>query len=270
MTDVGLQDIYVGVMKGVISQLAPQAALIDLTHAIHPQNIRQAAFKLRNAYRYFPAGSVFLVVVDPGVGSVRHPIAVQAGDYTFVAPDNGVLSYTLDSIGGFSQAVAIRVDTPPLSNTFHGRDIFAPAAGKLAAGAALEALGDSVSELVRLPVPILQLEPQRIVGEIVDIDHFGNLVTSIGELQHDDETLALTPVFGESRNTLRFRRVMSQVTLGETVIDGIQRTYADTPVDSLMTLVGSSGFLEISINQGNAAQFLHASIGDPVEIRVGE
>jgi S-adenosylmethionine hydrolase len=269
MTDFGLQDIYAGVMKGVIGRLAPQATTIDLTHSIAPQNIRQAAFKLRNAYQYFPAGSIFLVVVDPGVGSTRRPVAVSAGEYLFVAPDNGVLSYVLEAIGGKSQAVEIRVDELRLSSTFHGRDVFAPAAAKLAVGAGFEMLGNSVSDLVMLPSPRLEIEQQRIIGEILDIDQFGNLITSIGEFNHNDDELELMPVFGTSRQRQRFDKERARICIRDTVVDAVQHTYADVEPSELLVLVGSSNFLEISINQGSAAQHLHASIGDAVEIMVG-
>jgi S-adenosyl-L-methionine hydrolase (adenosine-forming) len=270
MTDFGLQDTYVGVMKGVISQVAPQANVIDLTHAIAPQNVKQAAFRLRNAYHYFPAGTIFLVVVDPGVGSTRRPMAVQSGEYLFVAPDNGVLSYVLAALDGFTQASEIRVDQPPISNTFHGRDVFAPAAAKLAAGVGLETLGDPIDDLVRLVPPVLQIEPRYILGEVVDIDRFGNLITSIGELSHAGDVLELRPVFGMSRAVLHFENRLTRICIRENVIKGIQRTYADIEQGALMALIGSSSFLEISINQGNAAHQLNASIGDPIEIIIGE
>src|SRR5664279_4495717 len=155
LTDFGTTDSYVGVMKGVMLGIAPDAQFVDLTHAIEPQNIRQAAFTLLNSYRFFPAGTIFLVVVDPGVGSERKPIAVCAGGsfaegYTFVAPDNGVLSYVLHELG---DAQAVELDNPAyhlagISYTFHGRDIFAPAVAHLAAGIALDQLGSPLDQPV--------------------------------------------------------------------------------------------------------------------------
>ncbi len=270
LTDFGLQDIYVGVMKGVISRMAPDVQVIDLTHAIQPQNIRQAAFNLYSAYAYFPEGSVFVVVVDPGVGSTRRPIAARAGPYTFVAPDNGVLTYTLEALGGFSEAVEIDSDETVISRTFHGRDVFAPTAARLASGLPLLQIGQAIDHLVMMPTPVLRITETCIQGEVIHIDHFGNLITSIGEFQHDDQHLMPGPVWGEHRHTVQFTASTAEVQIHGQRIMGIQRTYADQPAGVLMALIGSSRFLEISVNQGNAADVLRAGIGDLVEIKLGE
>lgn len=267
LTDFGLTDAYVGVMKGVMLGLHPRAALVDITHGIQPQNVRQAALTLLTAYRYFPAGTVFLVVVDPGVGSTRRPVAVQAGDYGFVAPDNGVLSYTL------AQLDAVRVvelETPTgVSSTFHGRDIFAPAAARLARGDALGALGSPVGDLVQLPAPRLSVAPGTIRGEVVHIDHFGNVVTSIGRLERSArQTLTLRPAFGGDVTPLTVDAMSAQVSAGGVQVRGIHATYSEVEPGTLLALVGSSGLLELGVNQGSAAARLGVRIGDTVDVTV--
>lgn len=267
LTDFGLTDAYVGVMKGVMLGLHPRAALVDITHGVQPQNVRQAALTLMTAYRYFPAGTVFLVVVDPGVGSTRRPVAVQAGDYGFVAPDNGVLSYTLAQL----EAVrAVELETPAgVSSTFHGRDIFAPAAARLARGDALGALGSPVGDLVQLPAPRLSVAPGTIRGEVVHIDHFGNVVTSIGRLERSTpQTLTLRPAFGGDVTPLTVDAVSAQISAGGVQVRGIHATYSEVEPGTLLALVGSSALLELGVNQGNAAARLGVRIGDTVEVTV--
>lgn len=198
LTDFGATDTYVGVMKGVMLGIAPNAQLIDLTYAVEPQNVKQAAFLLLNNYRYFPAGTVFMVVVDPGVGSRRKAIAVRAGDYAFIAPDNGVLSYVLRELGGYA---AFELSDPAyqltgMSATFHGRDIFSPGAAHAAAGVPLSHFGSALDQLVELPKPVLTVDAMHIQGEVLHIDHFGTAVTSIGGLRWaSPEQLVLDPVF---------------------------------------------------------------------------
>jgi S-adenosylmethionine hydrolase len=267
LTDFGTVDPYVGVMKGVMLGIAPDAALVDLTHAVQPQKIKQAAFLLLNSYRYFPSGTVFLVVVDPGVGSARKPIAVQAGDYSFVAPDNGVLSYVLRESGGF-QAFVLESEAFRLSgtsNTFHGRDIFAPAAAHLAAGVALEKFGAQVEQPVMLPEPLLALEAGGITGEVLHIDHFGTAVTSIGLLQREENQLTLYPRFGAAE-PLPFAADGAIAIIGNQCLTGIRRTYAEVGQGEQLALVGSSGYLELSINGGNFAERFGVKLGDTVEL----
>lgn len=268
LTDFGITDIYVGVMKGVMQGINPGAPMIDITHGIEPQNVRQAAIALMNAYRYFPAGTTFLVVVDPGVGSTRRPIAVQAGDYRFVAPDNGVISYTIARIGSY-QAVELTHEDDT-SFTFHGRDIFAPAAARLARGDALTDVGDPIDRIVSLPQPQLDIAAKNVVGEIVHIDHFGNLVTSIGHLRWiTSERLTLLSTFGNAEN-VPVSGVNAAIKIGGQTLTGIRQTYSEAERGGLLALVGSSGFLEISVNQGSAAARLDVQIGDRVELQAGE
>jgi len=272
LTDFGTTDTYVGVMKGVMLDINPDLQFVDLTHAIQPQNIRQAAFTLLNSYRYFPPRTIFLVVVDPGVGSTRKPIVVRAGHWLFVAPDNGVLSYALREIG-YPVVASLDNQTYRLkatSNTFHGRDIFAPAAAHLALDISFDQLGHDVSQPVMLPEPKLAVASGVISGEVLHIDHFGNVVTSVGLLNWDSpDQLTLNPRFG-SREAFSFSASSALPSVSAQSLSSIHRTYAEVPPREPLALVGSSGHLEFSINQGNfAAQFV-VHIGDPVEIQLGQ
>ncbi len=270
LTDFGLQDAYVGVMKGVLLSLCPRAHLVDLTHAVAPQNVRQAAYTLWSATRYFPPHTIFLVVVDPGVGTSRAPIAVETSHGYFVAPDNGVLSYALRES---EVRRVVRLDNAayhlqPTSRTFHGRDIFSPAAGYLAAGVPIAELGTAQDDWQQLAPPILHAEGALLRGEVLHMDHFGNVITSIGRLDWlDGHTLHLTPAFGVSTATpLDFSAQRCTVTLGGRALHGVQPTYGAVAVGTLTALVGSSGMLEIGVNQGNAAQTLGVTLGDEVTL----
>lgn len=269
LTDFGTTDTYVGVMKGVMLNICLDLQFVDLTHAVQPQNVKQAAFLLLNSYAYFPPGTVFLVVVDPGVGSSRKPIAVQAGGYTFVAPDNGVLSYVLRELDAFQAVELANTDYQlPASRTFHGRDIFAPAAAHQAAGVKLDELGGRVEAPVMLPDPALVVEPRRVRGEILHIDHFGTLVTSIGILNWESHgELALEPRFSGS-DPLSIP-ASSTVRVGAQEFDSICHTYAEVAPGKALALVGSSGYLELSVNQGSFAAQSGVKIGDPVELQIG-
>lgn len=269
LTDFGLSDAYVGIMKGVIASICPTASQIDITHAIEPQNVRQAAYVLLTSYRYFPADTVFLVVVDPGVGTAREPIAVAADHGLFVAPDNGVLSYVLAR-----QTVTGRVGLhnpayrlPVVSRTFHGRDIFSPAAAHLAAGIELHHLGPALPDLQQLPDPRLDITPTTIHGEVLHIDRFGNVITSIGEILWEGDQLRLMPRFGANHPptpVLRPERCL--ITAGSYTVQGITPTYGAVPPGTLTALVGSSGQLELGVNQGHAAHILKAALGDPITL----
>jgi S-adenosylmethionine hydrolase len=270
LTDFGMSDAYVGAMKGVILSIAPSAQIVDITHAIQPQNIRQAALTLKSVYRYFPKGTIFVVVVDPGVGSARRPIAVRAGDFTFIAPDNGVLSYTLAEIGDYEvvtlQNPAYRLAEP--SSTFHGRDIFAPAAAHLAAGVDFHSLGLSIDGAVMLDRPMLRMNDRQIRGEVTHIDHFGNIVTSIGEFRWTAPN-ALSLTLSASDGVVSVSADRSSVAIGAVKLTGIKRTYSEAEPGVLLALIGSSGYLEIAINQGNAARRLNAEIRDLVTLEMG-
>lgn len=273
LTDFGTVDSYVGVMKGVMLGIRSQTRFIDITHAVQPQNVRQAAFVLMNAYRYFPTGTVFLVVVDPGVGSARRPLVVSAGGYLFVGPDNGVFSYILNEWDDATllEPTEGRFLLPQVSSTFHGRDVFAPVAAHLAADVPLQSIGLVVTDPVMLPSPSLEVRDGSITGEVVHVDHFGNVVTSIGAMQWaGGETLSLTPRFGEMRESVLVDARRAVVNAGVATLNGIRQTYAQAEPGTLLATVGSDGFLEVAMNHGNAARQTGLAIGDRVELSLRE
>lgn len=272
LTDFGQHDIYVGVMKGVMHGICPQARFIDLTHAIAPQNVRQAALALCDAYAFFPLGTVFLVVVDPGVGGDRRALAVQAGGWSFVAPDNGALSYALLRLPG-ARCVELRI--PPeqqatVSRTFHGRDVFAPAAARLAAGAALASLGAPAAPAVTLPLPLLAAAPGAVTGEALHIDRFGNVAVSIGRLDwQPGGRLRLTPRFTD-HPPAAIQAQRAVIAGPGWSLRGIHPTYSAVPPGELLALVSSAGWLELAVNQGSAADRLRLAPGDPIHLTYSE
>lgn len=272
LTDFGIQDTYVGVMKAVIRRICPQVEFIDLTHAIPPQNVRAAALALLSAYTYFPSGTVFLVIVDPGVGTIRRPVTVAAGDYFFVAPDNGVLSYTLAELAVHRMVELTNPDyqLQPRSYTFHGRDVFAPAAGYLAAGIELDLLGTPVDTLVQLRVPELAFDAGIVKGEVMHVDHFGNVITSIGELTWiDGQHVRLQPRFASRAiGLVEWSANRLTVTVKNARFTGLKQSYGMAAQGEALALVGSSGFLELAVNQGNCAKRFEVKPGDPVEMRI--
>lgn len=269
LTDFGLADAYVGTMKGVMLSICPSAQLVDLTHHIAPQDVRAGAYVLSTAFRHFPPHTVFLIVVDPGVGTARQPVAVETAHGVYVAPNNGVLSYVLPHVE-VRHAVEIaepRYALPGVSRTFHGRDIFAPAAAYLAAGVPITELGPAVPELVKLDPPRLEITPDTIQGEVIHIDHFGNVITSIGYLAWDGDTLTLAPEPGSApAEPLSFDAAAARIRVADMTINGIRPTYGAAEPGALLALVGSSGQLELGVNQGSAAARLGARTGDPVEL----
>ncbi|NWG10082.1 MAG: SAM-dependent chlorinase/fluorinase, partial [Nitrososphaerales archaeon] len=248
----------------------PATPLIDLTHAIAPQNVRQAAFVLWTAYRYFPADTVFLVVVDPGVGSARHPVAVDTAQGRFVGPDNGVFSEVLTELGAW-RAVAIepeRLGLPEPSGTFHGRDVFAPAAARLACGDPIAALGSPVEKLVMLEPPRLVLTHHTIEGEVIYVDHFGNAVTSIGRcFWHQEGLIRLQPRLKPDAPSIVFPAA-AVVRAGSRTFQGIARTYTQVPPGQPTPLINSAAQLEIAVNQGNAQQTLGLAVGERVVVEI--
>jgi len=258
-TDFGLNDEYVGVMKGVILSRCPDAVLVDLTHNIGKQDLRQAAYVIPAAVPYFPSGTVHVIVVDPWVGTNRRILLVKSGGHFFLAPDNGILTLVLGQDRG---AECYEVDCPdlylkPVSNTFHGRDIFAPVAAALAGGADISALGRPVpaAAVERLDLPGIMVDRQRrsIRGEVVRVDHFGNLVSNIhrqsvaGVAGGEDFSQMVISVCGQR-------------------IEGMADSYAAVPPRSLLAIFGSRGYLEIALNQGSAAEQLNAGCGTRIEI----
>lgn len=253
-TDFGLQDPFVGQIKGAILRRNLKAIIVDLTHAIEAHNILGGAVTIRSSYHYFPEGSVHMVVVDPGVGSQRAIIALKADDHMFVAPDNGCL--TLIMRDKKVQAVH-RVANPALfpaeiSATFHGRDIMAPVAAALASGMTLNQVGPEIelADCIQLDIPRTQLDEHGITGRIIGIDRFGNVRTTI-----------------TSANLSMYQPTsFAGIYIGSHQINAISATYSDVAPGNLLALIDSAGHLEIAMNRGNAAQKMECKIGDPVTV----
>lgn len=267
-TDFGTEDAYVAEMKGVILSINPKAAIVDICHYIKPQNIAQAAFVISTACRYFPQDSIHVVVVDPGVGSQRRAIALKTAKAFFVAPDNGLLSYIANSFerdrdtafpfsshteerGLSAEFQSVSLTNPrfwhhPVSSTFHGRDVFAPVAAHLSLGVSLDKFGEVIPSIQAFPVPHPRVKaPGEVAGHIIHIDHFGNLITDIKKEDLPGEEILLT-VAGQQ-------------------IEGLSTSYAGS--NKLMTIMGSTGHLEIALKKGSAASWLGVEIGDIVKVK---
>ncbi|HLZ22714.1 MAG TPA: SAM-dependent chlorinase/fluorinase [Ktedonobacterales bacterium] len=252
LTDFGTRDGYVGVMKGVMLGIAPDVRLVDLTHEIPPQDVRAAAWVLHTSWRSFPGGTVFLCVVDPGVGTGRRPVALRAGGRFFVGPDNGLFSYVLADTPVERTVVLDKAlyHLPTLSATFHGRDIFAPAAAHLARGILLDAAGTPVDpeSLVRLPLSQPEWQEDALLGHVLHSDRFGNLITDFGPACTD--AILATPE-------------MSMCIAGETIREHC-RTFVEGPEEQPFALRDSSGHLMIAVRGGSAAELLGAGVGEAV------
>ena len=239
-------------MKGVIARLAPRSRVIDLVHDLPPGDIRSGAFALAAGYRFFPKGAVHVAVVDPGVGTDRKAIAVRTADYFFVGPDNGVLSFALrkERIKSIHALENKAYFLQPLSQTFHGRDIFAPVAARLSRGLAIQRLGPAVHDFVRLPWPEPRHRQGRIEGEVVYIDRFGNAITSIEAAVLGD--LSKSP---------------HMVVVDRNRPFPVAAAYQSVPQGKPVAVLGSSNFLEIAINSGSAEKILGLKIGSQITLR---
>jgi S-adenosylmethionine hydrolase len=266
-TDLGLTDAYVAAMKGVILGINPAANLIDICHSIQSQNIPQAAFVLSTAYPFFPRKTIHVVVVDPGVGTKRRAIILRTPSADFVAPDNGVLSYviqefsaepaegdvTLQQVELEPGIEAVAITKPqfwqtPVSSTFHGRDIFAPVAALLSLGFPPIDFGEAVTSVAMLPLPQPYERPNgSLVGHILHIDSFGNLITNIKGDNLPQTKQAIT------------------IEVGNQIIPGLSSTYAEGR--GLLALIGSSGYLEIAVKGGSAHALLESKVGDEVRVK---
>jgi S-adenosyl-L-methionine hydrolase (adenosine-forming) len=256
LTDFGLKDGYVGVMKGVIWGIAPQVQFADITHQIHPQNVPEGALALGRVAPYFPAGTVHLAVVDPGVGTHRRPIAARLGEQFFVGPDNGLCTALVEQARQSGADMQfIHLDRPKywlaeISKVFHGRDIFAPAAAYLAAGTPLEELGSSIQDVQLLEFP----RPQRLGagwrGQIILVDNFGNLSANLTR-QH---LAGISPI---------------KVRIAGRQIDGLVKTFGDARPGDLVALFGEADDLTVSIVNGDAAAALSVGAGEPIEVLPG-
>ncbi len=253
LTDFGLRDQYVGAVKGVILSRAPQAGIVDISHNVSPHSIQEAAFLLWSAYRYFPKGTIFVVIVDPEVGGKRRIICAQGGQYIFLAPDNGLLKYVFGELN-VSKVVSIqetRFFLPHVSSTFHGRDIFAPVCSHLANGVPLSRLGEEIHPVTRAELFLTfdRQKDRQVEGTIVYIDHFGNIITNIYQEN---------PSKGKPRLQMIIRR--------REVVDYFSPTYAEAPRNRPFMMQGSTGLLEVAVREGSAARVLRARIGDPVRL----
>jgi S-adenosylmethionine hydrolase len=251
LTDFGTRDHYAGTMKGVLLGICPDATLVDITHDVVAHDVLDGALKLAAGYRYFPAGTIFLVVVDPGVGSARRGIAADAGGFTFVAPDNGVLTAVLDDHPAkrIVELTERKYARPTVSRTFEGRDRFAPAAAWLAKGIDLAALGRSAGAIHRLDIPRPSVADGRIEGQVLSVDHFGNLITNID--RQTFERLAHGPL---------------EIRIGEHQISRVVSTYADPAEGEVCALFGSTDHLEVAASGAHAAQALDLRRGALVHV----
>ncbi len=253
-TDFGHRDPFVGIMKGVILGVHPEAEIVDLCHEIAPHDIMAGALVLRHAVPYFPRDTIHVAVVDPGVGTARRSILIKSEGYYLIGPDNGVLSLALQGkepsciINLSNQSYHLR----PASNTFHGRDIFAPVAAHLSRGTEVAAFGEGLSTFQRLSWPTVINRGHRLIGKVVYVDRFGNLATNITERD----------LAGLGRSKLIFR-------LGELAITGVLPNYAAADKRDLIAVINSWGLVEIALYRGSAQQRTGAGIGDEVEVSLG-
>jgi S-adenosylmethionine hydrolase len=247
LTDFGTVDGYVGAMKGVLLTRAPDAQVVDLTHEISPQDVITGAWALKEAAPWFPPGTIHLSVVDPGVGTTRRALLLKSEGHLFVGPDNGLLSL---AAGGAVEGWLL--DRPqwfcqPVSNTFHGRDIFASVAGHLAAGVAPELLGSPVQSWAQLDLPAPRRDQSQVIGQIARVDRFGNLITNVDQ-----------PMIGDL--------TAWEVSIGGITVGPIQRTFGDVRPGQWVAYLGSGGMLEIAVREGRAVDLLRPLGGTKVKV----
>ena len=258
LTDYGTRDQYAGSLRGAVLAACPEAQVVDITHEVTAHGVREAAFVLRATVPIFPAGSAFVAVVDPGVGTERRGIAVRAGGYFFVGPDNGILSLVLADhpeaeVRELTNSALFR---PNVSSTFHGRDIFGPVAGALVRGTAFEDVGPAIDDAFRFEFPRPQLVgTESIEGKVIYIDTFGNLVTSIGGAEWKT---FLDGVKGD------LTEMVAEI---DRVILPVVTTFGDVPEEEACAYVGSTGRIEIAVNRGSAAERFYASIGSDMKLK---
>jgi S-adenosylmethionine hydrolase len=235
LTDFGTSDSYVAEIKGVLLSRVPTATVVDVTHDVPAGDVRAGRYVLSRVWPRFPAGTVHLAVIDPGVGTARRALAAQAGGHCFVGPDNGLLSGLPDDVR-FVTLPVLRDASP----TFHGRDVFAPAAARLAAGARLDDLGPPVADVIRGTAAAPRVVESAVLGEVVYIDRFGNLISNI------------------PKDVIRLG---ATITVGETTIGLVRRTFGDVAVGMPVAYVGSGGTVEIGVREGSAARALGVGVG---------
>ncbi|MGA2694909.1 MAG: SAM-dependent chlorinase/fluorinase [Terriglobales bacterium] len=255
-TDFGLSDHFVGTMKGVILDIAPETQIVDISHAVQAFDVLDGALTIAQAYSYFPAGTVHLVIVDPGVGTARRPILVSTERHHFVAPDNGVLSlvYAREERMHVRHVTAEHYSLQPVSKTFHGRDIFAPIAAYLAKGVDSEKFGEEITDFVRFNAPKPKPVEKGIKGVVLKVDRFGNLITNFTP-QDVPMLMQLDP--------LPFK-----IVVGKKEVTNIHTLYAEGEPGEVFGIVGSMGYLEIAANRGSAAQLTGVGKGAEVNIQL--
>lgn len=254
-TDFGLNDHFVGAMKGVLLETAPEAQIVDISHAVQPFDILDGALTISQAYSYFPAGTVHMVIVDPGVGTARRPIILTGDRHLFVAPDNGVLSLVYDREERLSvrHVTADHYFLQPRSNTFHGRDIFSPVAAYLAKGVDPERFGEEIKDFARFGFPRPKpIDARTLKGVVLKVDRFGNLITNITPTD-------IPWLLGASRPAFT-------IALGKGQVTRICENYSEGATGEAFGILGSMGFLEIATNRGSAQQLLGASKGGEVNV----
>jgi S-adenosyl-L-methionine hydrolase (adenosine-forming) len=254
-TDFGLNDHFVGVMKGVILNIAPNAEIVDISHSVQPFDILDGALALAESYSYFPPRTIHLIVVDPGVGSARRPILATSDGFNFVAPDNGVLSlmYAREERVHVRHVTGEHYFLQPVSNTFHGRDIFAPVAGYLAKGVEQEKFGPEIEDFVRFNAPKPKaVDGKTLRGVVLKVDRFGNLITNFTAQDVPGLLEGKTPGF--------------KITVGKREVTSVRTNYADGAAGELFVILGSMGYLEIAANRGSAAQMTGAAKGSEVTV----
>jgi S-adenosylmethionine hydrolase len=252
LTDFGTKDHYVASMKGVILKINPRCILIDITHQVKPHDIEEGAFILANAYSSFPKGTIHLTVIDPEVGGARKPILLETANYFFIGPDNGLFTFAVKR-EEIRKGVALTNEEyflPQISSTFHGRDIFAPVAGYLSLGIKPETFGHKIKSWAELSFPKPKMKEGELIGEILHIDAFGNLISNIRREQLFDFAKGYSLVIRVGRRT----------------IQGLKKGYWEVKRSELIALIGSGGFLEISIREGNAQKILKMKKGDKIQV----
>lgn len=252
LTDFGVRDAFVGVMKGVIFGINPAVSVVDLSHDVPPQTILAGALLLRSAAPFFPAGAIHVAVVDPGVGSSRRAVLVETRDAFFVGPDNGLLSLAApaSAVMRIVQLTNEHYFLSPRSHTFHGRDVFAPVAAHLSRGVPPERFGYTISDIERLTLPPVEQVATGLAGSVIYIDHFGNAITNIAEA--DLRPFSMETLF---------------VSIGAVQLCGIRSSYAAVAVEAPLAIINSWGMLEIAVRNGSAAQRFDLHVGHPVHLR---
>ena len=270
LSDFGEDDPFVGIMKGVIAGIAPQAQVVDITHKIPPGDTHRAAVMIWQSAPYFPSGTVFLSVVDPGVGTLRRGVIVQTDDHVFVGPDNGLFTFILKDEGYAWELADPKYQLPQPGATFHGRDIFAPAAAHAAIGIQGSQFGYRIPSPVQLGLPRLQLSTGQIQGEVLYSDRFGNLLTSLGKLVTADRiTYHLDPwldLGASDYGELPIESNQAYLSIPDGSRLSWVDTFADIPGGNCAMLVGSSGLIEIAANRKRAADLLKLDRGDHITL----